>query len=168
MRLGVATLSRLPYLDTQTTHVIFTKQIIQQKCTCSGVSSGFEVLTAHSTEKYCISFFVYSRLPSSNLQWSIAQSFLPQICIMLEDVLLRLHTCTLYLAMQNSLQGGHSFELTLTLYRNWTKNVGGKCCFTRVWYICHYNGRNQNFFVRSLKHLSKQSALAHLILLSYC
>ena len=102
-----------------------------------------QVLTAHSTERYCISFFVYSRLPCNNLQWSIAQSFLPQICIVLEDVLLRLNMCTLYLVMQNSLQGGHSFELTLTLYRNWTKNVGGKCSFTRVRYICHYDGSSQ-------------------------
>ena len=71
------------------------KQIIGQTI----MYNGSQVLTAHNTlngtmslAAHHISYIsIYTKMPCSNLQWSITQSFLPQICIALESVLLKLH-----------------------------------------------------------------------------
>ena len=64
---------------------------------------------------------VYTKLPCSNLRWSITQSFLLQICISLEAVLLVRHECT---RKACSRVGTHSSEL-------WTYT--GNCVKSRGW-----------------------------------
>ena len=110
---GVGTLLRVsPFNHKEHPCYIYSdsiplKQIIRLIITCNRITSSFEVESwQHTTlwttlchhkhgavrSVHCISLSVYTKMPRSNLWWSTTQSFLPQICrIVLEVVLVKLH-----------------------------------------------------------------------------
>ena len=80
--------------------------------------------TAPCHLKCTVATSVYAKQPCNNLQWSITQSFSPQICIALDALLLKLHKCALLFTQSLLIHVSAHLSELWHYSGNWAKSRG--------------------------------------------